>query len=131
MGLKNMSLVTGATVGFTGGDALTFADDGMSIQNGVHLVVPNDEYIIRRQITAKVRAATLVPSTGALGKDKKSLTYVVPVQDAGRIIFATLRIEREVYPTMSAVACEEMNLVGAQLLTSAATAAFWATGSTN
>jgi len=40
MGLKNMSIATGATISVTGGTAVVFADDGVTIPNGIHLVVP-------------------------------------------------------------------------------------------
>jgi hypothetical protein len=131
MGLKSMSLSAGATVSTTGGSALVFADDGITIQNGVHLVVPSDEvYETRRQATAKYRPPTLDPKTQSYSKDKKSISFTKPIVLAdGRVVFNTIRIEREVHPSLPAAEAAELNKLGAQLLTDADTDAFWATGS--
>lgn len=131
MGLKNMSLLTGGTVATTGGTALAFADDGVSVANGLHLIVPADaDYQTRRQLTAKYRPPTLDPKTGSYGKDKKSLTLAQPVVlSDGRVVFNTIRIEREVHPSVSAAAALDLCVLGAQLLTDSDVTAFWATGS--
>lgn len=131
MGLKQMSLLTGATVSASGGTALVFADDGVTIQNGVHLIVPLDaDYQTRRQCTVKYRQPTLDPKTGTYGKDKKSVSYAQPVILAdGSVVFNTIRIEREIHPSTSAANALDMNVVGAQMLIDADVAGFWATGS--
>lgn len=131
MGLKNMSLLAGGSVATTGGVAQVFADDGQTIQNGVHLMVPADaDYQTRRQCTVKYRPPTLDVKSGAYGKDKKSISYAFPqVLTDGRVIFNTIRIEREVHPSMSVAAVAEMNVIGAQLLVDADVLAFWANGS--
>ena len=131
MGLKTMSLLAGATVSTSGGTALVFADDGITISNGVHLVVPADaDYQTRRQVTAKYKPPTLDPKTGAYSKDKKSISLALPiVLTDGRVVFNTIRIEREVHPSLSAANAEELNKLGAQLLTDADVVNFWAAGS--
>lgn len=131
MGLKNMSLLAGATVSATGGSALAFTDDGVSITNGVHLVVPADtDYQTRRQVTAKYKAPTLDPRTGVYSKDKKSISLALPiVLSDGRVVFNTMRIEREVHPSLSAANCLELNKLGAQLLIDTDLDNFWAAGS--
>lgn len=131
MGLKTMSLSTGATVTTTGGAALVFADDGVTIPNGVHLVVPADaDYQTRRQLTAKYRPPTLDVKTNVYGKDKKSVCLAQPkVLADGKVIFNTIRIEREVHPSLTAAEAEELNKLGAQLLTDSDVSAFWAAGS--
>jgi hypothetical protein len=131
MGLKTMTLLAGATVAATGGTALAFADDGVSIQNGVHLIVPADaDYQTRRQLTAKYRQPSLDVKTGVYGKDKKSISLALPVVLAdGKVVFNTIRLEREVHPSMSAADVLELNKLGAQLLTDDDVLAFWATGS--
>lgn len=131
MGLKNMSLLTGGSVSTTGGSALVFADDGVTIQNGLHLVVPADaDYQTRRQVTAKYRPPTLDSKTNSYGKDKKSLTLAKPVVlSDGKVVFNTIRIEREVHPSVSAADALDLCVLGAQLLADADTANFWATGS--
>jgi len=131
MGLKTMSLLAGATVSASGGTALVMAEDGQTIQNGVHLIVPADaDYQTRRQVTAKYRPPTLNSSTGAYGKDKKSISLALPlVLSDGKVVFNTIRIEREVHPSLSASEAEELCKLGAQLLVDSDVTAFWATGS--
>lgn len=131
MGLKTMSLLSGATVASSGGTALAFAEDGMTIQNGIHLIVPSDaDYQTRRQLTAKYRPPTLDVKTGAYGKDKKSISLALPlVLPDGKVVFNTIRIEREVHPSLSAASALELCKLGAQLFVDDDVVAFWATGS--
>lgn len=131
MGLKSMSLLASATVAASGGSALVFADDGQTIANGVHLIVPADaDYQTRRQVTAKYRPPTLNATTGVYGKDKKSVSLALPIVLAsGQVVFNTIRLEREVHPSLSAANCVELNKLAAQILTDSDTDAFWATGS--
>lgn len=131
MGLKNMSLLTAATIAASGGTALVFAEDGITVQNGLHLIIPADaDYQTRRQATFKSRQPTLDAKTGAYGKDKKSVSYVEPILLAdGKVVFNTLRIERDVHPSTPAAKLTDMNKVGCQLLTGTNVDPFWATGS--
>lgn len=130
MGLKTMSLLTGATVSATGGSALAFASDGVTVQNGLHLIVPADaDYQTRRQATIKYRTPTLDTKTGAYGKDKKSVVYAQPILVDGKVFFNTIRIEREVHPSTTAANALDLCVVGAQLLVDSDAAAFWASGS--
>ena len=131
MSLKNMTLSSGATIAASGGTALTFADDGVSVANGVHLVVPQDtDYQTRRQATVKYRPPVLNAQTQQYGKDKKSISFVRPILLAdGSVVFNTLRIEREVHPSLSAAECTELNKIGSQLLTDSDLDNFWAVGS--
>lgn len=130
MGLKTMSLLAGATVSSTGGTAQAFTPDGVNVSNGLHLVVAADtDYTTRRQLTAKYRPPAIQKS-GAFGKDKKSLTYVKPtVLTDGTIVFNTIRIEREVHPSLPAIDCIELNKIGAQLLADIDLDSFWSVGS--
>lgn len=131
MGLRNMSLLTGATVSSTGGVALVFADNGVTIQNGVQVVVAADtDYQTRRSLTAKVRPAGLDPKTNVYGKDKKSVSYTIPqVLSNGSVVFNVIRIEREVHPACSAANALDLNKIGAQLLTNSNMDNFWLVGS--
>lgn len=131
MSLKNMTLTSEATIGVTGGSALVFAEDGITIQNGLHLIVPADaDYQTRRQVTAKYRPPTLDPKSGVYSKDKKSISYVRPVVlDNGKVVFNTIRIEREVHPSLHGDHALDLLKVAAQLAASSETAQFWATGS--
>lgn len=131
MGLKTMSLLSGATVSASGGSALAFADDGQTIANGVHLIVPADaDYQTRRQVTAKYKQPYLNPTTGEYGKDKKTISLALPqVLANGKVVFNVIRVEREVHPSLAAATCTELNKLAAQMLTDTDTDAFWATGS--
>jgi len=131
MGLKNMSLLAGGTVATTGGTAQVFADDGITIPNGLHLIVPADaDYQTRRSVTAKYRPPVVDPKTGTYTKDKKSVSYTCPVVlSSGQVVFNVIRIEREVHPSTTAAAALELNTIGAQLLADADVVGFWATGS--
>mgnify|MGYP001044949542 CR=1 FL=1 len=131
MGLKNMSLLASATVSATGGSALVFSDDGVTINNGVHLVVPADaDYQTRRQVTAKYKQPTLDPKTSTYSKDKKSISFTKPmVLSTGVVVFNVIRVEREVHPSLSAAEAAEMNKIGAQLLVDGDTDGFWGSGS--
>lgn len=131
MGLKTMSLLASATVAASGGSALAFAEDGVAITNGLHLVVPADaDYKTRRMVTIKNRPPTYDSKTAVWSKDKKSMSLVLPiVLDDGRTVFNTLRVEREVHPDLEAASCTELNKLAAQMLIDSDTDAFWATGS--
>jgi len=131
MALKNMSLLSSATVAVTGGTALVFADNGITIANGLQLTVPADvDYQTRRVVTAKVKPPAITVGSGQYGKDKKSLTYVTPiVLTDGRVIFNTIRVERELHPSLTIAQAAEINKIGAQMLVDADTDGFWATGS--
>lgn len=131
MGLKNMSLQSGATSSVSGGSAQVFADDGVTIQNGLHLIVPADtDYQTRRSATIKYRPPTVDPKTGSYSKDKKSISYTLPqVLTNGTVVFNVIRIEREVHPSLSAANAAELNNIAAQLLYDSDTSAFWASGS--
>lgn len=133
MALKDMSLLTAATVASTGGTALVFSDDGITVPNGVHLIVPADaDYQTRRMATFKVRPATVAKAGVSISKDKKSVSFAQPkVLLDGSVVFNLIRIEREMHPTVTAAEAAEFNRIGAQLLTDTDTDAFWANGSTN
>lgn len=130
MGLKNMSLLSGAAVAATGGTAFVFADDGVTIPNGVHLIVPaTADYRVRESVTAKYRPPSL-QSDGSYTRDKKSVSFTVPqLLASGKVVNNVIRIEREVHPELAAAAAVEINKKASQFLFDADTDAFWATGS--
>jgi len=130
MGLKTLSLLTGASISATGGTAMAFTDDGVTIQNGVHLIVPaTADYRLRESATAKFRPPVL-QSDGSYARDKKSISFNVPILLAsGKIANNVIRVEREVHPELSAAAAANLNKIAAQLLTDADTDNFWGAGS--
>lgn len=131
MGLKNMSLLSAATVSASGGTALAFADNGVSIQNGVQLIVPADaDYQTRRQVTAKVKQPVIDPKTGVYSKDRKSISLTRPqILADGKVVFNVIRVEREVHPSLPAADALELCKLGAQLLVDSDVTDFWANGS--
>lgn len=131
MGLKTMSLTTGATLAASGGSALAFAENGVTIVNGIQLMVPADaDYQTRRTVTIKSRPPSINPKTGAYSKDKKSFSYTLPlVLTDGSIVFNTVRVEREVHPTLAAAAALDLIKVAAQMCFDSDVENFWANGS--
>lgn len=131
MSLKNMTLLNAATIAASGGTAINLADDGVTVQNGVHLIVTEDtDFQTRRQVTVKNRPPTLDAKTSEYGKDKKSISFAQPViLTSGKVVFNTIRLEREIHPSTSAADAAILNGIGAQLLTDADTVNFWTTGS--
>lgn len=130
MGVKNLSILTGAAIAVTGGTAKVFADDGLTIQNGVHITVPaTADFRVREHATLKYRAPTIMPD-GTYTRDRKSVSYTVPmVLTSGKYVNNTIRVEREIHPEMSAANVIEFNKISAQLMIDADLDNFWAAGS--
>jgi len=130
MGLKTMSLLTGATPSFSGGSAMAFVDDGVTIQNGVHLTVPATATAVTREsATAKYKPSSL-NTDGTMSKDRKTISLAIPmVTAAGKVVYNTIRVEREVHPEFSAANAANLNVLGAQLLCDSDNATFWSAGS--
>lgn len=134
MTLKNLSISKGATsVAPSGGTALAFVDDGVTIPNGVHLVAPSTaNAAVRENITFRMKPASLVSSTGEFTKNVRSCSLTIPVLLAsGKVVNNTLRVERQTHPETTAANEIDMNRIGAQLLVDADTENFWAFGSTS
>jgi len=132
MGIQSLAVSTGATLSASGGTTLTFSPDGTTIQNGVRLIVPADTtYTTRRNAVFKYSAPVINPVDGSYKKDKKSVSYTQPLVLAnGKVVFNTIRIEREVHPELSAAAALDLAIVGAQLLFDSDVTNFWSVGST-
>lgn len=130
MGLKNMSIPSGATLAPTGGTAKVFADDGVTVQNGVHLMVPaTTDYRERESATFKFRPPSLL-ADGTYTRDKKSASYNVPfIRADGKVVNNVIRIEREVDPEFSAAEALDLNIMAAQMLFDADVTNFWSAGS--
>lgn len=131
MGFNNLVLKQGlANVTTSGGDPdMTFKSDGQTIPNGIHTVCVSDDYADRRQITAKVRLATVDPKTGTYSKDKRSVSIAMPTElSDGRIIFNTVRIETEVHPSAHSSGAL-LRSFALQVLSATDTQDFWDYGS--
>jgi len=130
MSMKNMSLLSAATVSATGGTALALVDTGVTVPNGLQLVVPADtNYALRRSITARVRPPVL-DKTGVYGKDKKYVSFTVPkLLASGKVVPNVIRVEREIHPETTAAEASEMLKLAAQLCIDADLDNFWGSGS--
>lgn len=131
MSLKNMTLLAGASLAATGGAALTLSEDGVVIQGGLHLIVNEDaDMMTRRTVTVKNRPASYDPRSKTWSKAKQSMVFAQPMTlGDGSIVFNTIRIEREVHPSVSQTDAFAFNVIGAQLLFDADVCPFWLTGS--
>lgn len=131
MPLNGAIINSGATVSAAGGSAKTYTSDGMTIQNGIHLIDASvTDYRVQPSITAKVKRPTLSP-LGVYSKGKISVTLKIPIILAsGATSFELIRIERESHPEASAASRLDLNVLGAQILTDADFTALWASGST-
>lgn len=132
MSLQNAQVMAGSTgITATAGSAIAFSPDGVSVVDGIHLIVAADtDFRTRRQITAKQKAPTLNSATGVYSKGKKSLTFVHPkILADGTTTFNLVRVEIEVHPESSVAEALDLTMIGAQLAGDTDFASFWATGS--
>jgi hypothetical protein len=125
-----MVIKSGTSIAATGGSDVTFAPDGQTIQNGVHLIVPAiSDFRVRPQLTVKYRPPVLNPQ-GVYNKDKKTLSYTIPkLLDDGTIVFNVVRVEREVHPESTPEEAAALLEAASQFCFDTDVSAFWATGS--
>jgi len=130
MGLKNMSIQSGATITVTAGTAMSFLDDGVTVPNGVHVTVPSTaDYRVREHATFRFTPPKLL-TDGTYTRDKKTVSFTVPqILASGKVVNNVVRIERELHPELSAANAVEFNKRAAQLLMDSDTDNFWAAGS--
>lgn len=130
MSVSDMTLKTGATHNVTGGSDNVFKPDGLTIQNGVHVVCVSDsDQLTRKTLTAKVKPSVVDAKTGKMSKDRKSILVVQPIQlSTGEVVYPLLRIEREAHPAMSDEQVNSFNELGSQILVGTACSSFWTTG---
>lgn len=130
MGLKNMSINTGGTLANTGGTAVVFADDGVTIPNGVHLVAPaTADFRVRENATFRYRPPVL-QADGTYSRSKLTASVTKPkILASGKVVNNTFRIEGEIHPESSATEALDIRKLAAQLLFDADTDNFWNAGS--
>jgi len=130
MALQNAAPKTGGANAVTGGTSLTFAPDGTTVPNGIHLIVPaTADYRVRQSVTAVFRAPVLL-GDGTYKRDSKRMTYNVPfILASGKIVNNVIRVEREVHPEFPAANALDLNTILAQLLYGTDAVNFWAAGS--
>lgn len=131
MPLNGMIVKTGSTAMTpTGGSDKTLTTDGVTVQNGLHLIdAANADFRTRANCTIKNKPPTL-QADGKYSKDKKSVTYVQPKLLAdGSTVFNLVRIEREVHPESTAAEALDLCMIGSQLLADTDLTSFWSAGS--
>jgi len=130
MGLKNMSISIGGTLANTGGTAKVFADDGVTIPNGVHLTVPaTADFRIRESATFRYRPASL-QSDGTYTRQNNSASIVVPkLLASGIVVNNVIRVTFDVHPESTATEALDLRKLAAQSLFDSDTDNFWTAGS--
>lgn len=133
MGIKSLSLIEDqakATLTFTASEAAVYAEDGMAIANGVHVICTSDESALnRKQITFKVRPAAYDTKTNSYSKSKNGISVSKPITLAnGSVSFLTARVELEAHPEATA---GDVNVIvnhAAEILLDPEYSAFWQFG---
>lgn len=130
MGLKNMSINIGGSVANTGGTAKVFADDGVTVPNGVHVSVPGTaDFRVREHATFRYNPAVL-QGDGTYSRQQCKASLTVPKALAsGKYVNNTLRIEMDIHPESTATEYADLRKLGAQLLIDSDTDNFWTAGS--
>lgn len=130
MTLKAMSINTGGTLANTGGSAVVFADDGVTIPNGVHLTVPAvADFRVRPNATFRYKPPVLQPS-GTYTRQNNSASITVPKLLAdGTYVNNVIRITQDVHPESTTTEAADLRKLAAQMLFDSDTDNFWTTGS--
>lgn len=130
MGLKNMSINTGGTLANTGGTAKVFADDGVTVPNGVHVSVPAvTDFRVREHATFRYNPPAL-QADGTYSRQKCVASLTAPKALAsGKYVNNTVRIEVDIHPESTATEYADLRKLGAQLLFDPDTDNFWTAGS--
>lgn len=115
MAIKRMTLLKGATITSTGGNAQTFVPDGVVIPGGVHVADGDQlDFRLREHTTYRTRNPRLV--NGKYVKAKRWISHVIPCTDEeGKIDFVVIRNEIEFPPHFSAADLMDARKKGAQL----------------
>jgi hypothetical protein len=130
MGLKNMSINIGGTVANTGGTAKVFADDGVTVPNGVHVSVPGTtDFRVREHATFRYKPPAL-QADGSYSRGSWTASLTVPKALAsGKYVNNTVRIEVDLHPESTATEGSDLRKLGAQALVDSDTDNFWTAGS--
>lgn len=130
MGLKNMSINIGGTLANTGGTAKVFADDGVTVPNGVHVSVPaTADFRVREHATFRYTPPA-IQADGTYSRQTCTASLTVPKALAsGKYVNNTVRITVDVHPESTATEALDLRKLGAQLLFDSDTDNFWIAGS--
>jgi hypothetical protein len=130
MGLKTMSINIGGTVSNTGGTAKVFADDGVTVPNGVHVTVPaTADFRVREHATFRYRPAA-IQADGSYTRQNNSASLTVPkLLASGAYVNNTVRIVMDIHPESTSTEYADLRKLAAQLLCDSDTDNFWTAGS--
>jgi hypothetical protein len=130
MGLKNMSINIGGTLANTGGTAKVFADDGVTVPNGVHVSVPGTaDFRVREHATFRYTPPSL-QSDGTYSRQQNNVSLTVPkLLSSGKYVNNTIRIAFDVHPESTATEALDLRKLAAQMLFDSDTDNFWTAGS--
>lgn len=130
MGLKTMSINIGGTLSNSGGTAKVFADDGVSVPNGVHVSVPGTtDFRVREHATFRYSPPVL-RADGTYGRQKNTVSITVPkVLEDGSYVNNTVRIEMDLHPSSTSTEGSDLRKLAAQTLFDSDTDNFWTAGS--
>lgn len=130
MGLKNMSISVGGTLANTGGTAKVFADDGVTVPNGVHVSVPaTADFRVREHATFRY-SPPAIQADGSYSRGSNTVSLTVPKALAsGKYVNNTIRITQELHPESTATEALDLRKLAAQTLFDSDTDNFWTAGS--
>lgn len=130
MPLQSAVIETGATISKTGGSAKTFAPDGMTIPNGLHIVVPaTSDFRVREHATLKYQAPVL-DSSGGYSRGVRRISFTIPrLLASGKYVNDVFTIESKIHPETSTANELDHRKMAAQMMFDSDFDAFWATGS--
>jgi hypothetical protein len=130
MTLKAMSINIGGTLANTGGTAKVFADDGVTIPNGVHLTVPaTADFRVRESASFRYRPAAL-QADGTYSRQNNTVSMTVPkLLASGKYVNNVIRITMDVHPESTATEALDLRKLAAQTLFDSDTDNFWTAGS--
>lgn len=125
-----MSVNTGGTLANTGGAALVFADDGVTIPNGVHLTVPaTADFRLRASATFRYTPPRL-QAAGTYLRSKQTFSVTVPkLLASGLYVNNVIRVEADIHPESTATEMLDIRKLAAQMLFDSDTDNFWTAGS--
>lgn len=130
MGLKNMSINIGGSLANTGGTAKVFADDGVTVPNGVHLSVPaTADFRVREHATFRYTPPSL-QSDGSYSRQGNTFSLTIPkLLASGKYVNNTIRVTADLHPESTATEMLDIRRLAAQMLFDSDTDNFWTAGS--
>lgn len=117
MGVRNATILTGATLAATGGTSSTLSVTGVTVPNGVQIAdFSVADFRIRPVVTVRSRVPALLKD-GTWSKSKQQVSITIPkILANGSTTFPVRRIEIEDHPEMTDAEVTKLNQWAAQIL---------------